>query len=152
MAQGFSWAFNLYGGRALVEVYVMQDTETLTKGDLLSAQTNGRVDLAATNDADLLGLMQGPHNPADGTVGNPGVVAGTTAVTRVQVLTSPDAVYEDVDDTSARDPAVTLDISGATGAMALATSSNADVRVIGRKEQAADPTRFMIIPGEHAYL
>jgi len=152
MAQGFNWAYNLYGGRPQIDVLVMQDTETLTKGDLLSAQTNGRADLAATNDADMIGLMQGPENPADATVGQPGVVAGTTAVTRVKVLVSPDAVYEDVDDTNARNLGVTLDISGATGAMALAADSNSDVRVIGRKEQNADPTRFMIIQAEHVYF
>ena len=134
-----------------MQSYVMQDTETLTKGDLLSLQTNGRADLAATADTDLVGLMQGPEDPKDAKVGEPGVVEGTTAVTKVKVIISPDAIYEDRDDTNARDPGVTLDISGATGAMALATSSNTDVIVVGRKEQSADPTRFIIIQSSHIY-
>jgi len=152
MAQGFNWAYNMHGGDPIVHVYVMQDTETLTKGDLISLQTSGRADLAATADTDMVGMMLGPDTPSEGKVGEPGVVEGTTAVTRVKVQINPDAVYEDIDDTSARNPGVTLDISGATGAMALATSSNTDVIVVGRKEQAGDPTRFIIIQSSHIYM
>jgi len=151
MAQGFTHVFNLYGAKPRIEVFFMKDTETLTKGDLVNLES-GEVDLAVTSDTAILGQFLGPDRPADGKVDNPGVVVGTDSTTRVRVLTSPDAVYEDKDDTNARNAGATLDISGATGAMALAASSNTDVVVIGKKEQSSDPTRFKILDSLHPYI
>ena len=151
MAQGFNFVYNLHGGKPRVETFVMKTTETLHKGDLLNLES-GEVDLAVTTNTALLGLFEGPDRPADGLVDNPGVVSGTAGTTRVRVLTSPDAVYEDKDDTNARNAGVTLDISGATGAQALAASSNTEFVVIGRKEQSADPTRFKILDSLHPYI
>ena len=151
MAQGFNFAYNLYGGKPLIEVFFFKDTETLTKGDLVNLET-GEVDLAVTTDTAIIGLVLGAEDPADATVGSPGVTAGTDSTTKIKIISSPDAVYEDKDDTSARAAGATLDISGATGAMALATSSNTDVVVVGRKEQAGDPTRFKILDSLHPYI
>ena len=150
MAQGFGFVYCLHGGKPLVEVFYMKDTETLKKGDLLNLET-GEVDLAVTSDTAIIGLQMGPEDPADAKVGEPGVVVGTDSTTKVKIISDPDAVYEDPDDTSARNAGATLDISGATGAMALATSSNTDVVVVGRKEQNANPTRFKILDSLHPY-
>ena len=150
MAQGFNWVYNFAGTKPFVEVFFFKDTETLTKGDLLNLEA-GEVDLGVTTDTTLIGLMLGPEDPADAKVREPGVTEGINSTTKAKIISGPDEVYEDVDDTSARNAGVTLDISGTTGAMALATSNNTEVVVVGRKEQAADPTRFHILDSLHPY-
>tara|TARA_Y100000310_G_scaffold247132_1_gene252659 strand:- start:2876 stop:3337 length:462 start_codon:yes stop_codon:yes gene_type:complete len=148
MAQGFTWRYNLSGGAPLIKSFIMKDTETLTKGDLVNIET-GEADLAATADAALAGVVLGPTNPSDATEGTPGVVAGTDSTTPVDVIINPDAVYADPDDTNARQPGALLDISGATGAQALAASSNNEFVVVERKFQTADETHVMILNSAH---
>tara|TARA_Y100000310_G_C20493364_1_gene720333 strand:- start:333 stop:791 length:459 start_codon:yes stop_codon:yes gene_type:complete len=144
---GFTFRYCLYGGRPLVLDFLMKDTETLTKGDLLNVES-GEVDLAVTSDAALAGAFMGPKDPADATDGSPGVVAGTDSTTLVECIASPDAVYG-VADANARLPGALLDIAGATGAQTLAASSNTEFVVVERKRQNADETRVMILPDSH---
>jgi hypothetical protein len=145
---GFEWKYNLSGGRPLIKTFFMADTETLTKGDMVNLQT-GEGDLAVTTDTAILGVMHGAENPDD--EASSGVVAGTDSTTLIKVIVNPDAVYEDVDDTTARQPGATLDIAGTTGAQILATSSNTEFNVVERKRQATDPTRVVIMHALHPF-
>ena len=147
-ANGYEWRYNISGGRPLILTFLMKDTETLTRGDILNIES-GEVDLAATGDAALAGIFVGPENPDDAVDGKPGTVAGTDSTTVVKVIVNPDAVYADANDTSARLAGATLDISGATGAQTMAASSNTEFVVVERKRQASDETRAMICSSAH---
>lgn len=139
MAQGFEWRYNVSGGKPLVLTFLMKDSETLTLGDLLNLES-GEVDLLATGDTAAVGLFMGPDDPDDAVDRKPGTVAGTDSTTVVRAIVNPDAVYADVDDTNARLPGALLDVSGATGAQAIASASNNEFVVVARKKQASDPT------------
>ena len=147
-ANGFEWRYNLSGGRPLILTFVMKDTETLTRGDMLNIES-GEVDLAATADVAIAGIFVGPENPDDAVDGNPGTVSGTDSTTIVKCLVNPDAVYADANDTSARAAGATLDISGATGAQTVAASSNTEFVVVERKRQSSDETRLQIASTSH---
>jgi hypothetical protein len=147
-ANGFEWRYNISGGRPLILTFLMKDTETLTRGDMLNIES-GEVDLAVTSDAAIAGIFVGPENPDDAVDGKPGTVSGTDSTTLVKCIVNPDAVYADANDTSARLAGATLDISGATGAQTLAASSNTEFVVIERKRQSSDETRVMICSSAH---
>lgn len=147
-ANGFEWRYNLSGGRPLILTFVMKDTETLTRGDMLNIES-GEVDLAATADVAIAGIFVGPENPDDAVDGKPGTVSGTDSTTIVKCLVNPDAVYADANDTSARAAGATLDISGATGAQTVAASSNTEFVVVERKRQSSDETRIQIASTSH---
>ena len=147
-ANGFEFRYTLSGGRPLIGTYAMKDSETLTRGDLLNLES-GEVDLAATGDTGLVGIFVGPEDPNDAVDGKPGTVSGTDSTTIVKVIINPDAVYADRNDTSARLAGATLDVSGATGAQTVASSSNTEFVVVERKRQASDETRVMICSSAH---
>ena len=147
-ANGFEWRYNLSGGRPLILTFVMKDTETLTRGDMLNIES-GEVDLAATADVAIAGIFVGPENPDDAVDGKPGTVSGTDSTTIVKCLVNPDAVYADANDTSARAAGATLDISGATGAQTVAASSNTEFVVVERKRQSSGETRLQIASTSH---
>jgi len=147
-ANGFEWRYNLSGGRPLILTFLMKDTETLTRGDMLNIES-GEVDLAATGDVALAGIFVGPENPDDAVDGKPGTVSGTDSTTVVKCLVNPDAVYADGNDTNARLAGATLDISGATGAQTVAASSNTEFVVVERKRQSSDETRIQIASTSH---
>jgi len=118
-----------------VQSLLCKATATLTKGDLVSLDT-GELALAATNDTAILGVVLETK-------------AGTDSTTRYEVIVDEDAVYG-VYDANARLKGATLDISGTTGAMTVAsTATNADLTVYS--ESAADEeTLVYITHGEHA--
>jgi len=147
-ANGFEWRYNLSGGRPLILTFLMKDSETLTRGDMLNIES-GEVDLAATADVALAGIFVGPENPDDAVDGKPGTVSGTDSTTVVKCLVNPDAVYADGNDTNARLAGATLDISGATGAQTVAASSNTEFVVVERKRQSSDETRLQIASTSH---
>ena len=147
-ANGYEWRYNISGGRPLILTFLMKDSETFTRGDIMNIES-GEVDLAATGDAALAGIFVGPENPDDAVDGKPGTVAGTDSTTIVKVIVNPDAVYADANDTSARLAGATLDISGTTGAQTMAASSNTEFVVVERKRQASDETRAMICSSAH---
>ena len=147
-ANGFEWRYNVSGGRPLILTFLMKDTETLTRGDMLNIES-GEVDLCATGDAAIAGVFVGPENPNDATDGEPGKVSGTDSTTIVKAIVNPDAVYADPNDTNDRLAGATLDISGATGAQTLAASSNTEFVVVERKRQSSDETRVMICSSAH---
>ena len=147
-ANGYEWRYNISGGRPLILTFLMKDSETFTRGDVMNIES-GEVDLAATGDAALAGIFVGPENPDDAVDGKPGTVSGTDSTTIVKVIVNPDAVYADANDTSARLAGATLDISGSTGAQTMAASSNTEFVVVERKRQASDETRAMICTSAH---
>ena len=147
-AQGFDWTYNISGGRPLVLKFLMKDSETLTKGDMLNLES-GEVDLLATGDTAAVGVFQGPVDPDDAVDGKPGTVSGTDSTTEVYVIANPDAVYEDSNDTNARLAGALLDISGATGAQTLASASNNEFVVVEYKPSASEPTKVMFTAPTH---
>ena len=147
-ANGFEWRYNVSGGRPLILTFLMADTETFTRGDMMNV-ASGEVDLAATADVGLAGIFIGPENPDDAVDGKPGTVAGTDSTTIVKVIVNPDAVYADPNDTVARLAGALLDISGATGAQTLAASSNTEFVVVERKRQSSDETRVQFTAPTH---
>ena len=147
-ANGFTWRYNVSGGRPLIIKLLMKDSETLTKGDMLNLES-GEVDLMVTTDVAAVGVFMGPDDPDDATDGQPGVVAGTDSTTLVQVIANPDAVYADPNDTNARLAGALLDISGATGAQTLASASNNEFVVVERKRQSSDETRVQFTAPTH---
>ena len=147
-ANGFEWRYNVSGGRPLILTFLMKDSETLTRGDMLNLES-GEVDLLVTTDVAAVGIFVGPENPDDATDGEPGVVSGTDSTTIVKAIVNPDAVYADRNDTSARLPGALLDISGATGAQTIASASNNEFVVVERKRQASLETRVMFTAPTH---
>jgi len=132
-SKGFRYRGRLSGGEPTIQDLLFKDTETLTQGDLVNLET-GEVDLAATNDTALVGVVLE-------------TIAGTDSTTRIKVITDRDAIYG-VYDANARLLGATLDISGTTGQMTVAASTNADLTVIA-ESTASEETLVVITEGEH---
>jgi hypothetical protein len=130
---GFRFRFRQGGGNPTLQQLTIKDTETLTKGDLVNLES-GEIDLAATGDTNLLGVVLETK-------------AGTDSTTEYWVITDADAVYE-VYDANARVLGATLDISGATGAQTVAASSNKEFVVVAASS-ASEPTLVRINIGKH---
>jgi hypothetical protein len=130
---GFRFRYRMSGGTPTLQKLTTKDTETLTKGDLANLES-GEIDLAATGDTNLLGMIQETK-------------AGTDSVTTYWVITDGDAVYG-VYDANARVKGATLDIAGATGAQTIATSSNKELVVV-EASTAAEETLVRINVGKH---
>lgn len=118
-----------------IQSLTVASSETLTKGDLVNLES-GEIDLAATGDAALLGMVL---NTKD----------GTASTTEYEVIIDADAVYA-VYDPNARSIGDTLDISGTTGEMTVAASTNADLTVYANSG-ADQETLVYITHGEHAF-
>lgn len=129
----FEYEKRLSGGAPTIEWLTFKDTETLTKGDLVNLET-GEIDLAATADTNLLGVVLETK-------------AGTDSTTKARVITDDDAVYAVVD-ANARVKGATLDIAGATGAQTVAASSNKELVVVS-DSTATERTRVRINVGKH---
>jgi hypothetical protein len=95
---------------------------------------SGEVDLGATGDTALLGIIMETG-------------AGTDSTTRVKVIVDSDAVYG-VYDANARLKGATLDLSGATGAQTVAASSNKEF-VVYAESTAAEETLVKFNVGKH---
>lgn len=131
----FVFAFRESGGAPTIVDLLFKDTETLTKGDMVNLET-GEIDLAATADANLLGVALETK-------------AGTDSTTRLKVIIDADAVYSVVDN-NARLLGAPLDIAGATGAQTVATSSNKEF-ICARESSATEPTLVKWNVGKHAF-
>ncbi len=130
---GFHFRYRLCGQPPTIMEAVFQDTEVIHAGDMVSLQAN-LVDLAATNDSDIIGVAIE-------------TVSGTSAVSKIKFISDWDAVYA-VTDANARSMGATLDISGATGAMTVATSSSVDL-LVAAPSTATEPTLVRIYSDEH---
>lgn len=130
---GFSFRFRESGGAPTILDLTFKDTETLTKGDMVNLES-GEVDLAATADADLVGVVLETK-------------AGTDSTTKIKCIVDEDAVYGVVDN-NARAIGATLDIAGATGAQTVAASSNKEFIVV-RDSSATEETLVRINADAH---
>lgn len=130
---GFHFMYRLCGAPPTVQRFLFKDTETLSKGDILNIE-NGEVDLGATNDTQLVGIALETK-------------AGTDSTTYIEVITDEDAVYA-VYDANARAIGANLDIAGTTGAMTVASSTNADLVVVANST-ADEWTLVRITRAEH---
>lgn len=130
---GFTFRYRLSGGQPTVQSLLCKDNETLTKGDIANLET-GELDLGATSDANLVGAIQQ-------------TAAGTDSTTRFEVITDADAVYA-VEDDNARLVGATLDLTGATGAQGVTTSSNKEFVVVA-ESSATEETLVRINIGKH---
>jgi hypothetical protein len=132
---GFTFRYRLCGARPTIQDLLCKDTETLTKGDMANLET-GEIDLGATSDTNFLGVILE-------------TAAGTDSTTRYQVITDADAVYG-VADANARLVGATLDIAGATGAQAVAASSNKEFVVVA-ESTATQETLVKFNVGKHVH-
>lgn len=130
---GFEFHHRTDGGAPTIETLTIKDTETLTAGDMVNLES-GEIDLAATADTNLLGVVLETKE-------------GTDSTTTYRVITDPDAVYA-VEDANARVKGATLDIAGATGAQGVAASTNKEFAVVSAST-ASEPTLVRINVGKH---
>lgn len=130
---GFEYEKRLCGGAPTIETLTFKDTETLTKGDLVNLES-GLIDLAATGDTNLVGVILETK-------------AGTSGVSTARVITDADAIYAVVDN-NARVKGATLDIAGNTGAQGVAASTNKEL-VVHESCTASERTRVRFNVGKH---
>ena len=132
---GFEFRYRECGAPPTIITVTAKDTETLTKGDIGNIES-GEVDLAATSDAALAGQILETKSHTDST-------------TTTEIIVDADAVYA-VTDANARNIGDSLDISGATGAQTVTTSSNKEFVVV-RNSTASEPTLVKINADAHAF-
>lgn len=131
---GFKAVGRLSGGGFTKVTVKAKDTETLSNGDLVNIET-GEVDLAATGDTALAGPIVSA------------TVAATDSTTDIEIIIDPDVILETTDN-NARLLGATLDVTGATGAQGVATSSNKEFIVV-KPSSATQPTTVMFNTGHH---
>lgn len=130
---GFRWRGTRSGAPMTWQTYYFKDTETLHMGDIANIES-GEVDLGATNDTGFVGMVLQTKSGVDST-------------TQIDVTTNIDAIFG-VYDPNARAIGDTLDLSGATGAQTVTTSSNVDFVVIA-SSTATEETLVCFAPGEN---
>ena len=130
---GFHFRYRLCGAPPTIEDLIFKDSETLSKGDLANLES-GEIDLAATADTNLLGVILETQ-------------AGVDSTTKAKVVTDADAVYG-VTDANARVKGATLDLTGSTGSQGVTTSSNKEFVVVAASS-ATEETLVRINVGKH---
>ena len=123
---GFEYRYKLSGGVPTVQS-VVSGLTAWKKGDMAIKGASSTALLGATGSATFLGAVLADYS---------GLSAGTD---KIDVIVDPDAVYA-VADASARNIGATLDISGATGAQTVATSSNKEFLVVATKNNSSENT------------
>lgn len=132
---GFKYMGRMGGGPDWIVEIPFKDTETLTKGDIVNLEA-GEADLGATNDSTFLGIALETKDGVDST-------------TLIRCHAAPDAIYA-VYDPNARVLGANLDLSGATGAQTVGTSTNADFVVVGGL--AADEWTLVMFTAAETWL
>ncbi len=141
---GFRFVGTQSGAMGVMETFIVKNTETLTKGDMMQVDT-GEVDLGATGDNELAGVLVGADDPDD--EASSGAITAVNSTTKVKVYTNPDAIYS-TEDLNARLVGALLDLTGATGAQGLAASSNNEFVVV-KTSTATEETEVMIANSAH---
>lgn len=134
---GFEFRYKLSGGPPTIQSLVTAAT-SWKKGDTVMLDWQGRAALGVSGSATFLGVVQADYS---------GLTAGTD---KVDVIVDPDAVYA-VTDANARTIKATLDVSGATGAQAVTTSSNKEFVVVATKAASTDKTLVKFNVGKHVH-
>lgn len=143
---GFRYVHRLSKAAPTIREVIASDT-TLHEGDLMNMEGSAgarTADLAASNDTKLIGVILGPSDPDNG---NGGTLTLDGTADKVKVIIDEDAVYA-VHDANARCFGDTLDLSGATGAQTVTTSSNVDFVVVA-DSTASENTLVMISQANH---
>ena len=140
----FRFAGTVSGREMTLETFIAQDTESFNVGDIVNLES-GYIDPAATADTALVGVVVGADDPDDETAA--GLIAATTNVTKIKVITNWDAIYK-VADANIRLVGATLDITGGTGSQTLTTSSNTEFVVV-KTSTASEDTEVMLTPAAH---
>lgn len=133
---GFTFRYRISGGAPTVQSIQLKDAEAITKGDFLNLES-GELDLAATADTNLVGVACQTYTAAQ----------VTALTTEIEAITDPDAVYGVVD-LNAREIGDTLDLTGATGAQGVTTSSNKEFVVV-TDSSATEETLVRVNIGKH---
>ena len=140
MAYGFRPRGRASGASDTIQTFIIGGT-TVKVGDLVKL-SSGKVVAATTGaTASVVGVVVGP---ADYTTDMDNL---TINVSEVRVQTDADAIYAS-DDANARINGAALDMTGATGAMALTTDSNSDFVVVANST-ATQETLVSIAPDTH---
>ena len=135
----FEFRYRISGKPPTVKTFVLKNTETLSRGDMLSLDDD-KLELGATGHTGLVGAALK-------------TLEGEAGTTSIQVIVDADAVYG-VEDPRARQKGATLDLTGPTAAQRLGPSVNADfvvevdssadqetlVRINGSRHHAPAPT------------
>ena len=116
-SKGFRYRGRRCGGPPTIQKFVAASAATYHKGDLVSL-SGGEVEIAASNDSTFLGIVN-ETAVCDGVA---------TTGTKIEVIVDEDAIYG-VYDANARLKGAELDVSGATGAMTVASDTNHDFQV-----------------------
>lgn len=130
---GFRYRGRVSGGPPTIQDILYKDTETISKGDVVNLES-GEIDLGATADTNFIGLVLETQ-------------AGTDSTTRARVIIDPDIILG-VYDANARLKGATLDLSGATGAQTVTTSSNKEF-VVYAESTATQETLVVFNIGKH---
>lgn len=130
---GFAFRERPSGAAPTIQDITFKDTETISTGDMVNLES-GEADLGATADTNFLGVALE-------------TVAGVDSTTKIKVITDPDAVYA-VTDANARAIGATLDLTGATGAQGVTTSSNKEFVVVA-DSTASQETLVRFNVGKH---
>ncbi len=130
---GFTARQRLCGAAFTVQPIIAKDTETLTAGDMINLES-GEGDLGAAGDTNFLGTIL--HT-----------VAAVDSTTVLKVIVDPDVIYG-VADANARVKGATLDITGATGAQGVTTSSGKEF-VVHATCTALEETLVRFNVGKH---
>ena len=141
---GFRFVGTQSGNAMVMETFIAKNTETLNKGDMAQVDT-GEVDLGATGDNELAGMIVGADDPDDEDAA--GAITAVNSTTKLKVITNPDAIYS-TEDLNARLVGALLDLTGATGAQGLAASSNNEFVVV-KTSTATEETEVMIANSAH---
>lgn len=134
---GFEFRYKQAGGLPTIQ-QIVSGTATWKKGDTAILNASAQAILGVTGSATFLGVVQADYANL------------TTGTDKVDVVTDVDAVYA-VTDNNARNIKATLDVSGASGAQALAASSNKEFVVVSTKNAAGDKTLVKFNLGKHIF-
>jgi hypothetical protein len=110
---GFQFRYRLSGGRPTVRDFVSQDSDTLSRGDILNWE-GGKVGFGIVGDGALIGAVLESVRAGQG---------------GVRVITDGDAVYG-VDDPHSRAKGDQLDLEGPTGAQSVRQGANSQLTVV----------------------
>jgi uncharacterized protein YbcI len=130
---GFEFRYRLSGNTPTFEDLALTDGELLSQGDML-AMTDGKVGLAATGDATLVGVAVE-------------TLDGSASTRFIRTIVDADAVYG-VEDPRIRRKGATLDLAGASGAQTIAASAKADF-IVDVGSSAVEETLVRFNEGRH---
>src|SRR5258708_5372927 len=134
---GFTFRFRRSGGAPTIKSLVQGFATggTVTRGDVVQV-TGGSITLGTTAGANFIGVCLGSNHGA-----------GTIGATKYQCVVDADAVYA-TSDANARLGGATLDLTGATEAQGVTTSSNKEF-VVYMTKLASQETLVQFNVGKH---